>query len=333
MKVNEMKITNETDADGHPKSGASLLGRPPSRKKVVRKPLCWRPPSGDNQYDGCCTNCLRLSLIFYMLYLVAVGYIFLRKGVWLLITDSKTDPHLDNPIQVAAYFIIMAGVAVVLLAFCGCCGAIRQNRSVLSGFGSVLLIVSILLCVVSGIWFTYRHMLIPYFMDFMHNGLKNQYGMDTESNPENSVVTSLWDLVQQELNCCGISDNSSSEQNRSWEFYTTNTQWYLEMQNDSLSQQKVPHSCCDPEGDMAVCTGQAYFPGPPNYLNSSIGNFNQTNPYLFTNDCYDLLSSFLFILPAFAAMGFVIAVLGIILTFCFRARVSVTSSPGVVIAV
>lgn len=65
-----------------------------------------------------------------------VGCAALGIGIWLLVTDfgaRKVTPIVGNQLyEVTTYLLIAGGGAVALLAFCGCCGTIREDKCVLS---------------------------------------------------------------------------------------------------------------------------------------------------------------------------------------------------------
>ena len=65
-----------------------------------------------------------------------IGCAALGVGVWLLVTDfgaRNVTPIVGNQLyEVTTYLLIAGGGAVALLAFCGCCGTIREDKCVLS---------------------------------------------------------------------------------------------------------------------------------------------------------------------------------------------------------
>ncbi|XP_071117612.1 CD151 antigen-like [Haliotis cracherodii] len=290
-----------------PKSGASLVDATASGNK---------PPLDDG---GNRNVCLRASLILYSIVLLLLGCAAMYLGVWLFQNATGLIPIVGDPFIQTAILSIVVGVALSVLAVCGCFGSIRKHRRVLLCFGSTLGTFVIFVCVTLVLQFIYRNEFISGIMERMRDGLKKQYGVDTESEPENKYITELWDLVQQQIGCCGI----SKDDREPWAYYSRNTLWYKEIVKRGRGQ-KVPDSCCIPEGDIAVCTGQTNFAGPPNYRNQRYRNM--TNPHLYTNDCYDLLTALLLktfnsVLGAGYAIVLLILVIGVIIAYCLHARV------------
>ncbi|XP_041359347.1 tetraspanin-18-like isoform X2 [Gigantopelta aegis] len=278
-----------------------------------------------------CTTCLRGTLHCYNVCILVIGCAALGVGIWLLVTDfgaRKVTPIVGNQLyEVTTYLLIAGGGSVALLAFCGCCGTIREDKCVLSFYGTTLAIVLIVLGVASGLAFFFRGVLATHIQGRMKHSLTEQYGVDTRSNSENRRVTDAWDAMQRQLQCCGVEGNVSSL--NSWAFYFTNTLWFQKEKEKGTNARQVPDSCCR-SGDKAICTGQTYFAGPPNHINAHDAKRRKKNPYLYTEGCYDNLESYLMTYAAVA--GIVAAVVplflvfGIIISFCLCARVSGSAS-------
>ncbi|KAK7490360.1 hypothetical protein BaRGS_00018339 [Batillaria attramentaria] len=112
------------------------------------------------QNEDTCTTCLRATLHCYNVCILIIGCAALGVGVWLLVTDfgaRNVTPLVDSQMyEVTTYLLISGGGAVALLAFCGCCGTIREDKCVLSFYGTTLAIVLINLGVACGLAFIFR---------------------------------------------------------------------------------------------------------------------------------------------------------------------------------
>uniref|UniRef100_A0A2C9KZU1 Tetraspanin n=1 Tax=Biomphalaria glabrata TaxID=6526 RepID=A0A2C9KZU1_BIOGL len=121
-----------------------------------------------------------------------------------------------------------------------------------------------------------------------------------------------------QLQCCGVVGNFTSLEG--YIYYSLNTKWITSQKS---TNQKVPESCCS-SGDVKICTGEADFNGPPRFFNSEL--FKQTNPFLYTNGCYDALIKYLqtysAVVGTVAAVVPLFLVFGIIISFCLCSRVS-----------
>ena len=64
----------------------------------------------------------------------------LAVGVWLLVTDFSAREISfivdSNLFEIGTYLILGGGGLIALLAFCGCCGTMREDKCIL-GFVSV----------------------------------------------------------------------------------------------------------------------------------------------------------------------------------------------------
>ncbi|XP_050403712.1 tetraspanin-9 isoform X3 [Patella vulgata] len=287
----------------------------------------YRTRSNRRTEDGC-TTCLRGTLHCYNVCILVIGCAALGVGIFLLVTDfsaRKVTPIVGNQLyEVTTYLLIAGGGAVALLAFCGCCGTIREDKCVLSFYGTTLAIVFILLGVACGLAFFFRAVLTANIKFRMRNSLTESYGLDVRSNAQHRRVTEAWDAMQRRLKCCGVSGNVTSTD--SWSFYNLNTMWYFKERNKpGATGLQVPESCCA-DGGIALCTGQEYFKGAPNHLNHFNPDFRQRNPYLYTDGCYDKLVEYLdqysIVIGLVAAVVPLFLILGIIISFCLCARVA-----------
>nr|KAG5702075.1 hypothetical protein BaRGS_032324 [Batillaria attramentaria] len=228
--------------------------------------------------------------------------------------------------EVTTYLLISGGGAVALLAFCGCCGTIREDKCVLSFYGTTLAIVLINLGVACGLAFIFRGTISDQIRQRMKDTLTQNYGVDIRTNVDNRRITESWDAMQRQLQCCAIAGNTTSPE--SWHFYSSGTEWNLK-QNLKQDKQYVPNSCCA-KGDVQLCTGLKSFNGPPLFFDSHLPKYREINPYLYTTGCYDKLIEYLYtysaVVGCVAAVVPLFLVLGIVVSFCLCARVAGISS-------
>ncbi|KAJ8306253.1 hypothetical protein KUTeg_016798 [Tegillarca granosa] len=85
-----------------------------------------------------CFNCLRNALHCYNIVVLILGVGALAVGVWLLVTDfsaREVTVLVDSDFfEIGTYLVLAGGGLIALLAFCGCCGTMREDRCIL-GFG------------------------------------------------------------------------------------------------------------------------------------------------------------------------------------------------------
>ena len=78
--------------------------------------------------------------VVFLLYFQILGCGVLGVGIWLLVKEFSTREMSaimgSRLIEMITYGLIAGGGAATILAFCGCCGTMRQERCVL-GFVSI----------------------------------------------------------------------------------------------------------------------------------------------------------------------------------------------------
>ncbi|XP_055885235.1 tetraspanin-18-like isoform X2 [Biomphalaria glabrata] len=300
----------------------SEQNKPLKRQRSNRSARSTASSARRRQHDDGCVTCLRGTLHCYNVCILIIGCAALGIGIWLLVTDfgaRKVTPVVGNQLyEVTTYLLIAGGGAVALLAFCGCCGTIREDKCVLSFYGTTLAIVLIVLGVACGLAFFFRSELAGHIQGRMKQTLTLNYGVEVRTNAENKRLTDAWDAMQRQLQCCGVVGNFTSLEG--YIYYSLNTKWITSQKS---TNQKVPESCCS-SGDVKICTGEADFNGPPRFFNSEL--FKQTNPFLYTNGCYDALIKYLqtysAVVGTVAAVVPLFLVFGIIISFCLCSRVS-----------
>ena len=87
----------------------------------------------------CRSVILNVSLHNIVLFQI-LGVGTLGVGIWLLVTDfsvREISVIIDsNLFEIGTYLILAGGGLIALLAFCGCCGTMREDRCIL-GFVSM----------------------------------------------------------------------------------------------------------------------------------------------------------------------------------------------------
>ncbi|KAJ8306252.1 hypothetical protein KUTeg_016797 [Tegillarca granosa] len=185
-----------------------------------------------------CFNCLRNALHCYNIVVLILGVGALAVGVWLLVTDfsaREVTVLVDSDFfEIGTYLVLAGGGLIALLAFCGCCGTMREDRCIL-GF------------ITSSIKLRLRE------------SIQLHYGHDLRGNSYNRLVTDAWDSMQRKLECCGSDGNASAVY--SWAIYKGHSEWYHNRRTSKIPY--VPESCCKPDGDKALCVGSKPLKGPP----------------------------------------------------------------------
>ncbi|CAH1985563.1 unnamed protein product [Acanthoscelides obtectus] len=106
-----------------------------------------------------------------------------------------------------------------MIAFFGCCGAMKENVCMTTTFSTMLVIVFLLEVVVGLAGFLLKNRTEEFLVDNLHKTM-NQY------NSSNTEVTVVWDEVQRQLHCCGV---------------VNATDW---ISSTNSTNHQLPISCC-----------------------------------------------------------------------------------------
>lgn len=145
-----------------------------------------------------CTKILKIllfafNLIFFLggVGLLGVGiYVQLKIGDYVELSSVK---YVTGPI-----IIIAVGAVIAVIAFFGCCGAIKESRCLLGTFFALMLLIFGLEVAGTALGFVYRAQISDELMKDLNETL-SQYG-----TPDKKGVTQAFDLLQEKEKCCGV---------------------------------------------------------------------------------------------------------------------------------
>nr|XP_019572979.1 PREDICTED: tetraspanin-11 isoform X1 [Rhinolophus sinicus] len=174
-------------------------------------------------------------LVLYLKYLLFVfnfffwvgGAAVLAVGVWTLVEKSGYLSVLaSSTFAASAYILIFAGALVMVTGFLGFGAIIREDRSCLSTYFCLLLVIFLVELVAGVLAHVYYQRLSDELKRHLTRTLSENYGQ-----PGASEITTSVDRLQQDFKCCG--SNSSAD----WQHST-----YILSQEAEGRQ--VPDSCC-----------------------------------------------------------------------------------------
>lgn len=157
----------------------------------------------------------------YLLFIFNILFVIL--GLALIIVGALAQSFVVGHFREAIFVIIIGGV-IFIVAFFGCCGAIKENRCMLITF-AVFLLVILLLCIVGAIiGFVFRNEAKDKAHDQLYSYIKEY--------KNESVERETIDFLQKDGECCGINNY---------------TDWGLNEQYNK--SESVPDSCCKDDKD------------------------------------------------------------------------------------
>lgn len=180
----------------------------------------------DDQEDWL-TVCLKYLLFVFNFLFWLGGAAVLGVGVWTLVEKSDYLSLLaSSTFAVSAYILILAGSLVVLTGFLGCCAVIREQKSCLSTYFILLLLIFLIELVAGVLAYVYYQRLSEELKQHLHQTMTENYAQS-----EKDAITLAVDRLQQDFKCCG-SNNSND-----W----TLSAYILSKHSEG---RVVPDSCC-----------------------------------------------------------------------------------------
>ncbi|KAM8892800.1 tetraspanin-33b isoform 2-T2 [Spinachia spinachia] len=188
------------------------------------------------------------SFVFWVfsLLIVAIGvYAKVQKA-----TDTVRNTFLIDP----AVILIVVGVVMFFITFCGCIGALRQNIRLLKTVIETLPILA--LCFASDafslsltlVFLTQLAVAVLgfFYSDQTRDALEKFVKKAIVHYRDDLDLQNLMDYIQKEFKCCGWNNYSDW----SWNLYFNCTH-----ENPSSERCAVPYSCCTPlPGETVINT-------------------------------------------------------------------------------
>uniref|UniRef100_A0A452GM59 Uncharacterized protein n=1 Tax=Gopherus agassizii TaxID=38772 RepID=A0A452GM59_9SAUR len=160
-------------------------------------------------------------------YRAVGGAAVMAVGIWTLVEKSDYLNILaSSTFAVSAYILIFAGGLVMITGFLGFCAIIREQRSCLSAYFSMLLLIFLIELVAGVLAYVYYQRLSEELKQHLTQTLTENYAL-----PGRKHITHSVDRLQQDFKCCG--SNSSAD----WQ----HSVYILSVES---SGRVVPDSCC-----------------------------------------------------------------------------------------
>lgn len=232
---------------------------------------------------------LKYLLFIFNFFFWVGGAAVMAVGIWTLVEKSVYLSILaSSTFAASAYVLIFVGGLVMTTGFLGFGAIIREQKSCLSTYFCLLLVIFLVELVAGVLAHVYYQRLSDELKRHLHSTLTEHYGQ-----PGAAEITASVDRLQQDFKCCG--SNSSAD----WQHSV-----YI-LSQEAIGRQ-VPDSCC--KTVVARC-GQRAHP---------------SNIYKVEGGCMAKLEQFLADhLLLMGAVGIGVACLqicGMVLTCCLHRR-------------
>uniref|UniRef100_A0A6B2EJA5 Tetraspanin n=1 Tax=Phlebotomus kandelakii TaxID=1109342 RepID=A0A6B2EJA5_9DIPT len=173
-------------------------------------------------------TCIRRTFCWLNLIVWLCGSVFLAAGIWLKLCYQGYATLLpDHTALSADCLFITVGVLSVVVSFFGCCGAWFQSRCLLITYFSLVVILFLSEFLVGSLAFVFRGGLTKTIVNELKTGIEKHYNATDRGGFAAPSVAAIWDNLQSDLHCCGV---------------TSYEDWYA---ISSWPEERwVPQSCC-----------------------------------------------------------------------------------------
>ncbi|XP_022188286.2 CD63 antigen [Nilaparvata lugens] len=160
--------------------------------------------------------CVKYLLFLFNLLFALSGIVILTVGILIQQMYYTYQQFIDEKLFSAPMILIVVGVIVFVVAFFGCCGAVKESNAMLITF-AVMLGLIFIMEVAGGV--------TGYLLqDDIHGMLETRMEDGMKDYGKHQDVTNSWDVLQYDLECCGVKSGED---------------WKPVFLNSTL-----PHSCC-----------------------------------------------------------------------------------------
>lgn len=173
-------------------------------------------------------SCVKYLLFAFNLLFAISGIAILTVGSIVYIVYSHYSHFVYAGYHSVPLALIIVGITIFIIAFFGCCGAVKENHCMIITFSVFLLLILVLEVVVGVLGYVKRN--------DVESMLENQLNATMPKYYTNPDIKDSWDIAQHEAECCGVKGPAD---------------WFKITHNSSL-----PHTCCPDTPDDGTCTTQ-----------------------------------------------------------------------------
>ncbi|KAI8787210.1 tetraspanin-18 [Biomphalaria glabrata] len=241
--------------------------------------------------EGCWFKFMKFVLVFFNFLVLAAGAIAIGLGAWALASEygAKEMKAITGSelYEGGCIVLIVGGSIICILALCGCLGAFFENRVLLGIYFVIMLLILILFVVGAVLGFFFRDQIEATLEKQMRETITQRFNVSYDTDDTNKLATDVWNKIQTELKCCGVSGNVSSP--NAWFIYQSSK--FFTQQKDSNNKIYVPESCCNPNFKNATRLALCQKLDTSNIDQPIQTTFNVTklNPALYNNGCLSVI--------------------------------------------
>lgn len=172
-------------------------------------------------------------LLKFVLFLInfgiwVLGLLLLAVGIYVQFEKTFSDLQLDDVLTNPAIALIVAGVLLCIIGFCGCVGALREVFFLLIIYAVLLSIIVLIEVAIVTLFIVER--------DTLDNAVEKGLQFYITNYYDDVDLQNIIDSLQTTFNCCGVVEPSDWEENI-----------YFNCSSIAFQRCSVPFSCCNPE--------------------------------------------------------------------------------------
>lgn len=173
-------------------------------------------------------TCIRRTFCWLNIILWTCGCAFLGAGIWLRLAYRGYATLLPDHDGLSADSLFIAvGVLSLVVSFFGCCGSWFQSRCLLITYFILIVLLFLSEFLIGSIAFLFRGGLGRTLANELRFGIEKHYNASDRGGLAAPSVASIWDSVQQSMECCGVTSYEDWYDINAWD----GKRW-------------VPDSCC-----------------------------------------------------------------------------------------
>ncbi|XP_070759706.1 leukocyte surface antigen CD53 [Enoplosus armatus] len=153
-----------------------------------------------------CLKCLKYTMCAANFLCFMCGVAVLGSGVYMLVNFkvAALTPTLAS--FNFANMLLISGIVITCVSFLGFLGALKENRCLLLTFFLLLFFLMLVELTVACLLLVYEGEIGKLVTKDLNEGLKKAKGQMGNSSSTDDVMMSEWDLLQENLDCCGINN-------------------------------------------------------------------------------------------------------------------------------